>query len=58
MKSATPPDGVTTVLVGLAGRVGAGPRTSVGSGAVHTGVMSALVGAATLPLIWGGTDWA
>ncbi len=53
VKLATPPGGVTSVLVGLAGGLGAGPRTLEGSGALQIGLTSAAVGAATPPGIWG-----
>src|SRR5664280_2991500 len=52
VKLTTPPGGLATVPVGSAGKAGAGPRTDEASGALHTGVMSAVVGAATLPATW------
>jgi hypothetical protein len=59
VKLSTPPEGVITVLVGEDGTAEAGPRVLEVLGASHTGLTSAVVGAATLPAIWGvTTDWA
>ena len=49
VKSSTPPLGMTTVVVGLAGRLVAGPKTDAGVVVLHMGVISAAVGAAGLP---------
>ncbi len=51
MKLSTPPGGVTTVEVGLAGSEVAGPRAAAGVVVVHTGLISEAVGAAGLPAI-------
>jgi hypothetical protein len=53
VKPVTPPEGVTTVDVGVEGRLVAGPRTPVGSGASQMGLISDAEGAATDPAIWG-----
>ena len=60
VKLTTPPDGLTSALVGSDGTLEEGPRIAVGSGASQMGLISAAVGPATLPPICGVGDpaWA